>query len=268
MLDGLPLRGERLTLPRPTRAWSARRPLKRWRYVGVYGPDAMLCAADVAIAGLGQQFWAVWDRARLRERTVIRPTRPRPVSVPDGRLIVRDGDVEIDLTLVDDGEAVEVASPHGRSFIWTRKQPVRARGTVRIAGRAIPVDAPGLIDDSAGYHARNTAWEWSAGGGTSAAGERVVWNLVTGVHDGAQVSERTVWVDGVARAVAPVAFSPALDAVGGLRFAEEARRARRDELLVFASDYVQPFGSFAGTLPGGVELRDGFGVMERHTARW
>ena len=265
MLDGLPLRGERLTARRPTRRWSARRPLKRWRYVGVYGPEAMLCAADVAIAGLGQQFWAVWDRAELRERTAL---RGRPVAVPDGRLVVRDGDVEAELELVDDGEAVEVASRHGRSYIWTRKQPVRARGTVRIAGRAIAVDAPGLIDDSAGYHARHTAWEWSAGGGTSAAGERVVWNLVTGVHDGAEVSERTVWVDGVAHPVRPVVFSPALDAVGGLRFTEEARRARRDELLVFASDYVQPFGTFAGTLPGGVELRAGYGVMERHTARW
>lgn len=265
MLDGLPLRGERLALRRPTRLWSARRPLKRWRYVGVYGPEAMLCAADVAIAGIGQQFWAVWDRAQLRERTAL---RARPVEVPDGRLAVRDGDVEIELELTDDGEPVEVASPHGRSYIWTRKQPVRARGTVRVAGREIAVDAPGLIDDSAGYHARHTAWEWSAGGGTGAGGERVVWNLVTGVHDGSEVSERTVWVDGVAHDAAPVVFSPALDAVGELRFSEEARRARSDELLVFASDYVQPFGTFAGTLPGGVELRDGFGVMERHTARW
>jgi hypothetical protein len=265
MLDELPLRDERLTLPRPTRRWSARRPLKRWRYVGVYGPEAMLCAADVAIAGLGQQFWAVWDRVQLRERTAL---RARPVAVPDGRLVVRDGDVEVDLELHDDGDAVEVASRHGRSYIWTRKQPVRARGTARIGSREIAVDAPGLIDDSAGYHARRTAWEWSAGGGTGAAGQRVVWNLVTGVHDGADVSERTVWVDGVAHAVPPAGFSPALDAVGDLRFAEEARRARRDELLVFASDYVQPFGTFAGTLPGGVELREGFGVMERHTARW
>ncbi len=265
MLDALPLRGERLALPRPTRRWRARRPLKRWRYIGVYGPQVMLCAADVAIAGVGRQFWAVWDRTRLHERTAL---RGRPVAVPDGRLVVRDGDVEIELELSDDGDAVEVASPHGHSFIWTRKQPVRARGTIRIPGRAIAVDAPGLIDDSAGYHARHTAWEWCAGAGTGTGGEGVVWNLVAGVHDGAAASERTVWVDGAAREVGPVAFTAALDAVGDLRFAEEARRARREELLVLASDYVQPFGTFSGAPPGGPELREGYGVMERHTARW
>src|SRR3712207_3422999 len=36
----------------------AGRPLKRWRYVGVYGPDLMLCAAEVRIGPLRQQWWA------------------------------------------------------------------------------------------------------------------------------------------------------------------------------------------------------------------
>lgn len=265
MLDRLPLRATHLDVEPPARRWHARRPLKRWRYVGVYGPEAMLCAADAAIAGARQQFWAVWDRGELRERTVL---RGRPVAVPDGRLALRDRDVEIELTLADDGEPVEVASRHGRAWIWTRKQPIRATGVVRIAGREIAVDAGGLVDDSAGWHARHTAWDWSAGAGTGAGGERVVWNLVAGVHDAAVASERTVWVDGAAREVGPQAFAPALDRVGELRFAEEARRVRRDELVVFASDYVQPFGTFSGPLPGGPELRDGFGVMERHQARW
>jgi hypothetical protein len=35
-----------------------------------------------------------------------------------------------------------------------------------------------------------------------------------------------------------------------------------------SSDYVQPFGSFSGALPGGIELASGLGVMERHRARW
>jgi hypothetical protein len=82
-----------------------------------------------------------------------------------------------------------------------------------------------------------------------------------------------VWIDGVAHEVAPVTFSEPLDEVrfaegGALRFAARAERARRDELLLFASDYRQPFGTVTGTLPEGVELVSGSGVMERHHARW
>ena len=57
-------------------------------------------------------------------------------------------------------------------------------------------------------------------------------------------------------------------AVGDLRFAPEAERVRRDDLLLIASDYRQPFGTFSGTLPDGTELASGHGVMERHRARW
>jgi hypothetical protein len=34
------------------------------------------------------------------------------------------------------------------------------------------------------------------------------------------------------------------------------------------SSYRQPFGTFTGRLPGGIELDDGFGVMEQHDVRW
>ena len=56
--------------------------------------------------------------------------------------------------------------------------------------------------------------------------------------------------------------------MGDLRFSPEAERVRRDDLLLIASDYRQPFGTFAGTLPDGTELASGHGVMERHRARW
>ena len=252
-----------------------RRPLKRWRYVGVYGPDVMLCAASVRIAGIPQAFWAVLDRStgRLADRTAFTPGL---VAIADGHLSVRGSGVEIDLALQPAGEPMEVTSPHGGSFIWTRKDPVRAVGTVTAMGRTHAIDHAGLVDSSAGYHARETAWRWSAGVGTATDGRALAWNLVTGVHDAASQSERTVWVDGVAQEVAPVTFPGDLDGVdfaaadGGarLRFTAEAERARRDDLKLFVSDYRQPFGSFAGTLPGGVELAEGFGVMEWHDVRW
>jgi len=55
---------------------------------------------------------------------------------------------------------------------------------------------------------------------------------------------------------------------GELRFAAGAVRARDDNLLVIRSEYEQPFGTFSGTLPGGIELAEGYGVMERHVAVW
>jgi hypothetical protein len=198
------------------------------------------------------------------------------VHLAGGRVRVRDGVVDIDLVLDDAGtQEVEVVTPDGRGYAWTRKRaPVRARGTVRVDGNARAVDALALIDDSAGYHARHTAWRWSAGVGIAAGdGGPVAWNLVAGVHDSPTASERTVWSRGTAREVGPVAFADDLGAVGfaeggGLEFSAAAVRARHDNLLIFRSDYEQPFGTFRGTLPGGVELAEGYGVMERHVAVW
>jgi hypothetical protein len=247
----------------------AGRALKRWRYVGLYGEELMLCVARVRIGPLPQGFWAVWDRSaaepRLRERTLFRPG-----GVRVGREALRAGPVDVRLS--PDGAPLVVASEHDGAPIWTRKQPVRARGTV--GGR--PVDLRGLLDDSAGYHARHTAWEWCAGVGERAGDAHpVAWNLVRGLHDAAAGSERAVWIDGAPHETPPVAFAADLSAVtcadtdgGTLRFAEEARRARADDLGLIASDYVQPFGTFSGQLPDGTRLARGWGVMERHDVRW
>ena len=274
MLDRLPYRGDGQDRPAglalPPAAMPRRqgtRPLKRWRYVGVYGSDVMLCAGVARVAGVPAAFWAVWDRGgqRLWERTT---HRRGPVTLPDGALRVAEREVAIDLVLEPAGDPIEVISRHGDSYIWTRKRPLRATGLLTLEGRTLAIDAGGLLDDSAGYHARRTAWAWSAGVGVAAGGQAVAWNLVEGIHDAAAGSERTVWIDGAAHEVEPVAFATDLEAVGGLRFAAEAERVRRDDFLVLASDYRQPFGTFGGTLPDGTALRVGFGVMERHRARW
>ena len=247
------------------------RPLKRWRYVGVYGADLMLCAGTVRVAGVPQCFWAVWDRGTrvLRERTRLGPARGR-VVVREDAVRVRDDGVRIELALEEAGAPVAVTSRHGRSTIWTRKRPVLARGTVVLDGRIVEVEARGLADESAGHHARETAWDWCAGVGHTGDGRALVWNLVAGVHDARRGSERTVWVDGVAHEVDPVAFSAALDAAGDLRFAAEAERRRHDRVAfgLLESEYRQPFGAFSGTLPGGIAVASGQGVMERHRARW
>ena len=76
------------------------RPLKAWRYVGVFGPELMLCAASVRIGPARQCFWAIWDRrdGRLYERTRLGSTA---VELGAGRVRVRDADVEIALELAE-----------------------------------------------------------------------------------------------------------------------------------------------------------------------
>jgi hypothetical protein len=273
----LPYRGDGSDRPAfvgSTPLLSGGRPLKRWRYVGVFGERLMMCAGVAWVGGLPQAWWAVWDRRRaaLRERTrLVRPLRF--VSVSADRVSIRDGTVTASLS-VEPGVAVETVSEHGSSWIWTRKQAgVRVTGTVVLDGEEIAVDDLGCVDESAGYHARVTEWEWSAGVGALADGRSVGWNLVAGVHDAAVGSERTLWIDGAPVETAPVTFAADLASVGfadgsSLAFVPEASRARNDNLLVLRSDYVQPFGTFSGTLEGGLPLEWGRGVMERHSARW
>jgi hypothetical protein len=54
----------------------------------------------------------------------------------------------------------------------------------------------------------------------------------------------------------------------GLEFHAEAERSRSENLLIASSDYRAPFGTFSGTLPGGIPLANGLGVCEHHRARW
>jgi len=253
--------------------WRDGRLRKRWRYIGVYGEDVMLCAGIVRIGPAPQGWWAIWDRRerRLHEHT---GWLARQVELPEGAVHVNAGRVQIDLRVDPAGEPIALTSPHGGSEIWTRKTPLRATGTVRIDGVARHVAAAGLLDESAGYHARRTEWEWCAGVGTTAAGAAVTWNLVRGVHDVGEQTERTVWLDGAPRQADTIEVSPGLDRVtsrdgANLRFTAEAIRERHEKAgPLLASDYVQPFGLFAGELPGGLVLADGFGVMERHSALW
>ncbi len=195
----------------------------------------MLCIGHARVGVLRRSWWAVWDGERLHEGT-------------------RD---RFDLSL-EPGTPIEVTTGPA----WTRKTPLRVAGTAL----GIEFDAPGLLDESAGRHARHTAWMWSAGAGVAESGAQVVWNLVEGLHDSSP-SERTVWVDGVPHEVAHQPFD-GLRGVGDLRFTAVATRARRENYVLLKSDYEQPFGTFEGSLPVAGRLRAGWGVMERHEALW
>jgi Protein of unknown function (DUF2804) len=266
--------------PRPMPAWRGGRPLKRWRYVGVYTPHVMLCVGDARIGPVPQRWWAVaLPGGELREQTTF---GRGGVAVSGSTVQVRARGVRIELEL-DESPGIEVVSPVGREspghepgpYIWTRKQAcVPVKGSVDLDGERLSIDGDGgFIDDSAGYHARHTTWCWSAGVGTAVDGRRIGWNLVNGIHDDPFASERTLWVDGEPVAVGPVSFAEDLSEVSFddhsvVSFDEWSAREHSTNALLLRSRYRQPFGTFAGSLPGGLQLAEGFGVMEQHDVHW
>ncbi len=269
----LPARGasvRRLGLSLPPGRMPARqgwRPLKRWRYVGVFTPRLMLCVGEARVGPIPQRWWAVaLPDGTLRERTTI---GRGGVEMAGSGVRVAAGGVSIRVDL-GDGDGVETASPAGGSYIWTRKQAaVPCSGEVTLDGVRYEIAGEcAFVDESAGYHERHTSWRWSAGVGLAQGGEPVGWNLVTGLHDAPRCSERTIWLDGEPREAPPVDFAADLSAVGGLRFTEWAARENHTHLLVFRSDYRQPFGTFSGELPGAIRLAEGYGVMEEHDVWW
>lgn len=262
--------GERM----PLRAEGQNR--KRWRYVGFFGEEAMLCAARAEVGPLRQCFWIFWDRERQRPaaHASLRPGS-REVLL-DGPLLEVDAPGLRASLRLGECEAVEATcpSPGGRGWGWTRKRAgVPIEGTIELPGRRWEVSGFGVDDESAGYHQRHTSWLWSAGVGEAGDGRRLAWNLVEGINDPPSGSERAIWVDGAPHEPPPVRFEDraaiALADGARLEFLSESDHARDENLLLLVrSRYRHSFGSFAGSLAPGLDLAGGLGVMEQHDAVW
>ena len=169
---------------------------KRWRYLGAFSDELMLCAARVQVGPIGQTFWAIWDReprraarAHPRERPGPRPrrgldrarrgrarradrlgARARRHPGPDRGREARSPSSEHVRAFLRAGEGawVEASARPARSdnYVWTRKRAVAVE--LRRAHRraADPTcEARGVEDESCGYHPHHTVWDWSAGVG-------------------------------------------------------------------------------------------------------
>lgn len=245
---------------------------KRWRYIGLFAEEVMLCAARAEVGPLTQSFWVLLDRESGRQwsHTALLPGS-KEVTMEGPRLEIDGPGLRASLTL---GEVtpIEVTCPSGRAVAWTRKRVgMPIEGSVEVPGRRWDVAGRGVDDESAGHHQRHTSWLWSAGVGNAADGRAVAWNLVTGINDPPQGSERAIWIDGEPHEPPPVSFD-APDEIGfgdgaSLRFAGSSEHTHDDNYLLIRSRYRHRFGSFKGSL-GGIELGEGLGVMEEHDALW
>lgn len=263
---GIPLPPEHLSL---FRAGQLR---KRWHYVSFWSRPLSFCAARVSVGPLRQEYWGVWDREaqQFRERSHIFGKR---VQLESNRARVADDDVQIDVDF-ETCASFEVYRPAAQAYIWSHKDYCgAARGTVRYGETVRLVEGVVFVDVNAGYHERHTSWRWAAGAGRDQDGRLIAFNALTGLFDTQQQSERTIWIDGEAREIGPNTFSEDLSTVnfaegGSLNFKPEQLIEQHDNFLVVRSDYFHWFGTYSGTLPGGIQLQEAYGVRERHDAMW
>ncbi len=276
-MDGLAGTRRRGAAPRPgpapstdARSGMGTRPLKRWRYVGVYTPELMLCVGDARIGGVPQRWWAVaLPDGQLRERTTI--GRGGVTGGPRSRARPGAGR-QIDLEL-------ESASPR-----W-RPCPRRAAPTSGPpSSAAVPVRGQrgGRWQRARASMPRPASWTTPpattratpSGGGRPAWGDsptaaRWAGTWWTGIHDSPSDSERTVWVDGEPREVGPVEF--ARRPVGGRRPALHrvvGARGERATCCYCARATASRSAPSRASCPAACELAEGYGVMEEHEAWW
>ncbi len=207
----------------------------------------------------------------------------------DYRVEVAGGDLRVSARMTTEGAPPAVGAiaaipgPPDDLFNATEKRVLMpVVGEAIAGGKHHRLDgALGGQDFTFGFLARRTAWRWAFALGRARSAERVAINLVQGFVGEA---ECTVWVNGDVYPVpeAVIAYDEAsplgpwtVRTAGGeldLRFEPGALHAESHDFGVVASRFIQPAGSYSGTirLPGRdpLTLDRVLGVAEDQTVVW
>ena len=162
-------------------------------------------------------------------------------------------------------------SGEGENYVWTRKRPVEVECDIRIGERRIRTSARG--------RGRELRIPPAPHGLELVGGGRRRRRRPRGRLEPRQRHQRPaaaapnapLWIGDEVSEPGPVSFD-GLDAIdhdaGRLEFAGECVREKDEKRGFVEYSYRQPFGTFSGVVPGGVELERGLGVMEHHDAHW
>ncbi len=274
---------------------------KRWRYLGVFSDELLLCAARVGVGPIGQTFWAVWDResGEMHERTRTagagRPRRGldrarrrrghrdastgRPTRAArwcGSRRRAQEGEEQVRAFLrVGEGSLGRERLPDRRGRRLRLDAQAGRAGRLRRAHRR----AADPLSRRAGSRTSRAAITPTTPSGTgrpasasTTDGREVGWNLVSGINDPPQRSERAIWVDGVASEPGPVELRGPRRDRARRRPARVQRRVRAQQggeaAVRRATATASRSAPSPARCPGGLELAEAFGVMEHHDAHW
>ena len=170
---------------------------------------------------------------------------------------------------------------HGLVNTTEKRALLDVRGELEVGDRRFSLDgAFGGYDYTHGLLARHTVWRWAYALGRAKTGERVAFNLVQGFVG---EPECTAWVDGEVFPLCEGRFafdagSPlsewrvtTADGAVDLRFTPGGMHSEEKDLGLVASRFVQPAGSYRGTLRVGgrtLDLDGVLGVTEDQEVLW
>jgi hypothetical protein len=197
------------------------------------------------------------------------------------RLTLRCGQFQIDAEIEAAAAPLLLAVgpvANGAVHATQKSSGMRITGEVRASGRRYALDdGVASFDYSNGLLARQTAWRWA-----SAHALDLGFNLQAGYFGG---QENALWLDGNLYPLGNANFDydPANplqpwhirtdDGLLDLTFTPEGARRQDKNLLIAASRYVQPIGTFSGWVKAGCDAPTRLverlaGVTEDHFSRW
>ncbi|MDN3575732.1 DUF2804 domain-containing protein [Chitinimonas viridis] len=284
---------------------------KRWQYMGIACGDCFIGAAVVHVGWTNAAFAYLFDRASgkvlaatsrdglpgltarvadvpaagAESRFAWRGTRVQMLEPTAGQFVLEvDGPDGFSVRAGLDGRAAApwlFATGPVDGGVWhaTHKSPaLQVQGEARVGGRVYRLDGGhASLDHSNGLLPRNTRWLWA-----SAHGAEVGFNLQAGYFGN---HENVLWLHGQLIALGAAEFSydqantlapwhvRTDDGLLDLHFHPEGERREDRDLIVAASRYVQPVGTYHGWVKASAQAEPYqvaglLGVAEDHHSRW
>ncbi len=181
--------------------------------------------------------------------------------------------------------------PLGKRKAYTTKiAGLHARGQISINKKQFdlnPNNSFAIFDWTNGFFKKKTFWNWACGAGTSDDGTPIGFNFSKGVYTEGLL-ENIIWVNGKPYPIDKIDFKydasnlksswiiSSQDNHIHLTFTPEGVRSANDNLGLLKSQFIQPCGSFKGTieLPRSGQDTNRYnissigGVVEEHYAQW
>ncbi len=175
----------------------------------------------------------------------------------------------------------------GRSAFTTKAAGLRAKGKIILNQKLFDLDPEttfAVFDWTNGFYPRHTSWNWACGAGVAHDGTQIGFNFSSGVYENG-FPENTVWINGKPEGTGEIIFTydpqnPLLpwqiksrDCSVNLSFKPEGIRRAHDNLFIIKSQFIQPCGSFEGSIKTGgaaapIHFSKVGGVVEEHHATW